>query len=232
MKNLITTDLGLVLIMLSTAVFADRVFQTSEMLTGPNSNKPILSPQGAAWLRRSPDRVDGRVMVKVDQANTAYSIWFIAFNNPGACAGASLEPPEPCGVGDLLFNKDAVGGAVFNASGAISSHDGDGPGGVINVDIEVVAGEGSDNGHAGFPPIPAEFCEGCIFLDLNGVLKKNNGCGAEIHFDVNQHAIFDEGWVTELTQPEGEAHRFAIFPAVDCKKHKKYKKYKKDDDDD
>ena len=228
MKNLIPTTLGLILVLVSTAVFADRVFQTSEMLTGPNSNKPFLSPQGAAWLRRSPKGVDGRVMVKVDQANTPYSIWFIAFNNPENCAGASLNPPEPCGVGDLLFNKDAVGGAVFNASGAISSHNGADAGGVINVDIEVVAGEGSGNGHAGFPPIPAEFCEGCLFLDLNGVLKKKNGCGAEIHFDVNQHAIFDEGWVTELTQPEGDAHRFAIFPAVDCKKPKKHKK---DDDD-
>lgn len=218
MKNLIASTLGLILVLLSTAVFADRVFQTSEMLTGPNSNKPILSPQGAAWLRRSPDRVDGRVMVKVDQANTAYSIWFIAFNNPGACAGASLNPPEPCGVGDLLFNKDAVGGAVFNASGAISAADGElkkngkpAGGGVINVDIEVVAGEGSGNGHAGFPDLPAGSFP---FTDLNGVLE--NGCGAEIHFDVNQHAIFDEGWVTELTQPEGDAHRFAIFPAVDC----------------
>ena len=221
MKNLIPTTLGLILVLMSTAVFADRVFQTSEMLTGPNSNKPLFSPQGAAWLRRSPDRVDGRVMVKVDQADTPYSIWFIAFNNPGACAGASLSPPEPCGVGDLLFNKDAVGGAVFNASGAISATDGElkkngkpAGGGVINVDIEVVAGEGSGNGHAPFPPIPAEFCPGCIFLDLNGVLE--NGCDAEIHFDVNQHAIFDEDWVTELTQPEGEAHRFAIFPAVAC----------------
>lgn len=217
MKNLIATTFGLILALISTAVFADRVFQTSEMLTGPNSNKPILSPQGAAWLRRSPKRVDGRIMVQVDQANTAYSIWFIAFNNPENCAA------QPCGVGDLLFNKDAVGGAVFNASGAISAADGElkkngkpAGGGVINVDIEVVAGEGSGNGHAGFPPIPAEFCPGCLFLDLNGVLEIGNGCGAEIHFDVNQHAIFDEGWVTELTQPEGEAHRFAIFPAVEC----------------
>jgi len=217
MKNLIATTLGLILVLVSTAVFADRVFQTSEMLTGPNSDKPLLSPQGAAWLRRSPDRVDGRVMVKVDQANTPYSIWFIAFNNPELCAGF---PSEPCGVGDLLFNKDNVGGAVFNASGAISAADGElkkngkpAGGGVINVDIEVVAGEGSGNGHAGFPDLP----EGSFpFTDLNGVLEIGNGCGAEIHFDVNQHAVFDEGWVTELTQPEGEAHRFAIFPAVDC----------------
>ena len=74
MKNLIATTLGLILVLMSTAVFADRVFQTSEMLTGPNSNKTLLSPQGAAWLRRSPEGVDCRVMVKVDQANTPYSI--------------------------------------------------------------------------------------------------------------------------------------------------------------
>ncbi len=217
MKNLIATTLGLILVLMSTAVFADRVFQTSEMLAGPDSNKPILSPQGAAWLRRSPKGVDGRIMVKVDQADTPYSIWFIAFNEPDECLGALAIPREPCGMGDV-FNP-LVRVAVFNASGAISSHDGaEIGGGVINVDIEVIAGEGSDNGHAPFP-IP----------DLNGVLEKGNGCGAEIHFDVNQHDVFDEGWVTELTQPEGMAHRFAIFPAVDCKKNKKNKK--NDDDD-
>ena len=54
------------------------------------------------------------------------------------------------------------------------------------------------------------------FKELNGVPEIGNGCGAEIHIDVNQHSVFDEDWVTELTQPEGETHRFAVFPLVDC----------------
>ncbi len=52
--------------------------------------------------------------------------------------------------------------------------------------------------------------------DLNGVLKWRNGCGAEIHIDVNEHLVFDTDWVTELTTPEGQTHGFAIFPAIDC----------------
>ena len=69
----------------------------------------------------------------------------------------------------------------------------------------MVAGEGSDNGHAPFPLPP-----------LNCVLNVSNGCGAEMHLDINEHLVFDEGWVTELTQPEGATHRFAVFPAVGC----------------
>ena len=210
MKKIIAISLGLMVTALSATAFADRVFQTSEMLSGPEMTPPF-DPNGAAWLRRTPERVDGRVMVNVDKANTAYSIWWVVFNNPGECAG------DICGLGDL-FNP-AVEGAVFNASGAISTPDGalkkngkPAGGGVINVDIEIVAGEGSDNGHATFPPLPPPL----DIFDLNGVLNIGNGCGAEIHVDVNQHSDFDTDWVTELTQPEGATHRFAVFPAVEC----------------
>lgn len=218
MKKLLACSLGLFLICASTTAVADRVFQTSEMLSGPLMMPPF-EPNGAAWLRRTPTRVDGRVMVKVDKADTPYSIWWIVFNHPENCVQV---PPDGCDVLDVVLNKDNVGAAVFNASGAISAAAGDG--GVINVDIEMIAREGSDNGHASFPPIPPE--SGLPFLDLNGVLNKRNGCGAEIHIDVNEHAVFDEGWEVELTQPEGDTHRFAIFPPVDCKKNRKY-----DDDD-
>jgi len=156
-------------------------------------------------------------MVKVDNANTPYTIWWVVFNNPEECAGAQSTPKESCAIGDL-FNP-LVQGAVFNASGAISAHDGAGSGGVINVDIEVVAGEGGDNGHVGFPPPP----------DISGVLNRRNGCGAEIHIDVNEHLNFDTDWVTELTTPEGMTHRFSIFSAVDCKKHRRHRNHHDDD---
>jgi hypothetical protein len=153
-------------------------------------------------------------MVQVDNADTPYSIWWIIFNNPEECAGAAAIPPEPCALPDL-FNED-VDAAVFNASGAISAADGKlttngkpAGGGVINVELELIAGEGSDNGHAMFPGRP-------FGVNLNGVLALANGCGAEMHLDINEHLVFDEGWVTELTQPEGETHRFAIFAAVAC----------------
>lgn len=216
MKNGILSLVGTLLIALSSTAMADRVFQTFEMLSGPAMDPPFV-PYGAAWLRRSPDRVDGRVMVKVDKANTPYTIWWIVFNNPEECAGFFNEPKDPCMLPDL-FNP-AVAAAVFNASGAISAADGalkkngkPAGGGVINVDVELNAGEGSNNGHAPFPPFPP----GSGLPDINGILSNGNGCGAEIHMDVNEHAIFDADWVEELTQPEGDTHRFAIFPAVDC----------------
>ena len=121
------------------------------MLPGPGSE--AIGAQGAAWLRRSADRIDGRVMVKVDQANTSYSIWWIIFN----------------------------------------------------VDIEVVAGEGTNNGHSGIFPGNEV---------LEGVLNPENGLDAEVHIDINQHSVFDTDRVTELTTPEGETHRFSIFEAV------------------
>lgn len=207
---------GLLLVAMCSTAMADRVFQTSEMLSGPEMMPPF-EPYGAAWLRRSVDRVDGRVMVKVNKTNTAYSIWWVVFNNPEQCAGYFNVPKDPCMLPDL-FNP-LVEAAVFNASGAISAPDGalkqngkPAGGGVINVDLEIIAGEGSNNGHAPFPPFPPD----SGLPDINGVLNMGNGCGAEIHIDVNEHAIFDTDWVTELTQPEGLTHRFAIFPAVDC----------------
>ena len=217
MKKLLTSSFGLVLIFAANTALADRVFQTSEMFIGPAFDETTPAV-GAAWLRRSPTRVDGRVMVKVDKADTPYSIWWIIFNKPENCDQVA---PSNCDVLDVVLNKDSVGAAVFNASGAISAAAGDG--GVINVDIELNAREGSDKGHAPFPPIPPE--SGLPFLDLNGVLKKGNGCGAEIHIDVNEHSVFGD-WVTELTQPQGETHRFSIFPAVHCKKNRNH-----DDDD-
>lgn len=215
MKKLLSGSIGLLLLFAANFVLADRVFQTSEMNVGPAFGDPTQA-EGAAWLRRSPKRVDGRVMVKVDKANTAYSIWWVVFNNPEKCAGSMSTPKEPCGPPDL-FNPD-VEAAVFNASGAISAADGSlkkngkpAGGGVINVDVEIIAGEGSNTGHAPFP-VNVPFSG----ADLNGLLNDLNGCGAEIHIDVNEHSVFDEGWETELTQPEGMTHRFAIFPAVDC----------------
>lgn len=211
MKRKLVGLFGLLLLFASATAAADRVFQATEMLPGPGST--ATGPQGAAWLRRSPKGIDGRVMVRVDHANLPYSIWWIVFNNPEECAGYNNVPKDPCGFDDL-FNP-AVGAAVFNASGAISAAAGDG--GVINVDLELNAREGSNNGHAPFPLIPG-------LPDFNGVLNRRNGCGAELHLDVNEHAVFDSDWVTELTQPEGLTHRFAVFPAVDCRK--------RDDDDD
>ena len=209
MKKLFLSFTGLTMMMMAGAAFADhtpfRVFQAAPMLAGPDTVETPGSEQGAAWLRRTRDRVDGRIMVNVDQPGTAYSVWWVVFNRPHKCAGFMNVPKTPCMLPDL-FNPQ-VKAAVFNASGAISTDNGSG-GGVINVDLDLIAGEGAHRGHAGFPPLP----------ELEGTLRSGKGCGAEIHIDVNQHDEFDTDWLTELTTPEGMTHRFAIFPRVKCRR--------------
>jgi hypothetical protein len=203
MKVLLTSTLAVVFCTLSMGAVADpdkpRVFQAVPVTNGASG-----AEDGAAWLRRSKDRVDGRIMTTVDTAGAPHSVWWVIFNNPDGCT-------DPCGENDV-FN--ASGGAeaevaVFNASGAISAEDGSGIG-VINLDLSVIGGEGAGIGSQVPPPlaINAPF--------FNRVLKKNNARCAEIHLDIQVH-VMDTDWVSELTYPEN-LQAFAVFPpAPDCK---------------
>jgi len=201
----------LLLIFSSAAIFAQdspRVFQTAEIQASDNPpmSGMFTTAEGAAWLKRSEDRVDGRVMAKVDNADTPYSIWWVIFNNRAGCG-------ETCGPEDLADGGIAADVAIFNASGAISAASGalkrngkPAEGGVINVDLSVIAGEGAGNGSQE-PFCPAPFC--------TNTLKEGNGLCAEIHVDINEH-VFDGDWVAELTYPENP-QAFSIFPpAAEC----------------
>jgi len=214
MRKLIVGLVAIFISFASASALADkkgRVFQTakiqaSEVDAGPP--KIFSSAEGAAWLKRSKGRVDGRVMAKVDDAGMPYTIWWVIFNNPGKCL-------TTCGPADLMADGGlAADVAIFNASGAISAAI-DGGGGVINVDLSVIAGEGAGNG-AQNPPMDAP----PFFLRK---LNKNNGLCAEIHIDINRHE-FDGDWVQELTYPE-KPQAFAIFPPAEkCKgRHKHHK---------
>lgn len=191
-----------------TVAIADgvRVFQTAPIQaseTAPGSGV-FTTAEGAAWLKRSEDEVDGRVMAIVDKANTPYSIWWVVFNNPSSCT-------DPCDFDDLFI--PAVEAAVFNASGAISAASGalkrngkPAPGGVINVNLSVHAGEGAGNGSQA-PFCEADFC--------TNIMNEGNGLCAEIHVDINEHE-FDGDWEQELTYPENP-QAFAVFaPADEC----------------
>jgi hypothetical protein len=207
MKRKIFGLSALVVLCASSAAFADdrsRVFQTADIQPAG----PEIAAEGAAWLKRSKNRVEGRVMAKVDKANTPYSIWWVVFNNPDGCI-------DGCDIGDVLNGGIAADAAIFNASGAISAASGD-SGGVINVDISAIGRESAGNGSqvSGF---------GDFFPFLNE-FRKNNGLCAEIHVDINEHD-FDGDWVQELTYPENP-QAFAVFPPVGkCSDHH-------DDDDD
>jgi hypothetical protein len=211
MKKIIASALAILMWFGSSAVLADpdkpRVFQAAEIIPNPNDLSP--GAEGAAWLRRSKNKVEGRVMARVDTANQPYTIWWIIFNNPKGCS-------DPCGEDDVFnasFGAEADV-AVFNASGAISASTGAG-GGVINVDLSVIGGEGAGIGSKVDP-------SGGAAAFFSRVLKKNNGMCSEIHLDINRHDK-NVDWVTELTTPE-TGHAFAVFPPTDeCKKKKKKK---------
>jgi hypothetical protein len=208
MKVLLTSTLAVVFCTLSMGAVADpdkpRVFQTSPVWDGASGEEI-----GAAWLKRSKDRVDGRIMTTVGSDNDVgipYTVWWVIFNNPAGCVG-------DCGEDDV-FN-DSFGAeaevAVFNASGAISASDGNGNA-VINLDLSAIGGEGAGNGSQGSPAPPS-------VKFFGRVLKKNNARCAEIHLDINQHPDLDDpvDWVAELTYPESP-HSFAVFPpAPGCK---------------
>lgn len=199
MKNFIMGWSALAISLVSASALAHdrpRVFQAVEI----QSAAPEIAAEGAAWLKRSRDRVDGRVMAKVDKPNTPYSIWWVIFNNPDGCIAA-------CGLADLIADGGvAADVAVFNASGAISAASGE-SGGIINVDLSVLAGEGAGKGSQD-DSFGAPFGQ--------GKFRKKNGLCAEIHVDINEH-LFDSTsetpWVDELTYPENP-QAFAVFPPV------------------
>jgi hypothetical protein len=205
MKVLLTSALAVVFCTLSMGAVADpdkpRVFQAS-----PVMNATSGAEVGAAWLKRSKDRVEGRIMTTVDFAGIPYTAWWVIFNNPAGCIAE-------CGPGDL----DADGGAaadvaIFYASGAISASDG--VNGVFNFDMSAIGRESAGNGSQ-MPPPPAKDAP-----PWNRALKKNNARCAEIHLDINVHADTFSTWVGELTypRPPGNTEAFAIFPpAPDCK---------------
>lgn len=162
---------------------------------------------GAAWLKRSKDRVEGRIMTTVDYAGIPYTVWWVIFNNPAGCIAE-------CGPADLMADGGAAADvAILNASGAISAADG--VNGVINFDMSVIGGEGAGIGSQ-VPPPPAANAP-----PWNRVLKKNNAQCAEIHLDLNVHANppLPVNWISELTypRPPGNTESFAIFkPTSDC----------------
>lgn len=126
----------------------------------------------AANMHRLPDQVDlagGGILQRTKHElwatistsgldpNSAYTVWWVIFNNPGACA-------DPCGPDDL--GNEAVGATVYHGTGFVT-----GPDGLANVSLHT-----SDTG------IPS----GADVL-LPGGLKRGNGFGAEVHLVLRGH---------------------------------------------
>lgn len=158
-------------------------FQSSDVIdvTGMDSFY-----QGGAWLVRSEDEIEGRIVSKVTTAGDPYTIWAVIFNNPEECAAV------PCADTDIA--NEAVNASVHFATSSISAADGGletngkpAGGGVINMDFEFEAGSLPDG----------------LFVLVGNPdgLAEGNGYGAEIHLVVDNHPPIPDGmsWLPDLT---------------------------------
>ncbi len=117
-----------------------------------------IAVAGAGTLLREVDGVELRFEMAGLDSNSAYTLWWIIFNNPVACSHGAA--PALCGLGDL--SVPAVNGAVRNAAAFISS-----PSGTGNTTGEMDVGAVA-MGHAGFGQL-------------------NDSVGAEIHIVIQTH---------------------------------------------
>lgn len=212
MKTTLITIITLGLFLGSSPLFADNskaktTYQAVDMIALPVVTAP--DPQGAAWLIRSRNKLQARVMVNVATAGDPYTIWWVIFNKPDKCiyVPCAVGPTPESGLADLL--NPAVEVSIFSASGAISAHNGssEGPAGVINVDVSTVAGV---------------YPEDLFVLDFpvgvgtfGNKLNRGNGFGAEVHLVVDLHPELNS-WVEELTTTNwgpNSNHRAAVFLA-------------------
>lgn len=152
---------------------------------------------GAATLYRYKQRLEARVATSGLNENSAYTVWWVIFNNPAACVGG-------CGGDDLA--RPAVNAAVFYAAGFVTGGDGVGTeDGTGNVDAYVTAGA-----------LPAG-----IDIETGAGLERGNGYGAEVHIVVRTHGTINPGMVHQQIgtfnggcNPTCANQQAAVFPPM------------------
>jgi hypothetical protein len=138
-------------------------YQTSPIFQAGN---PAMQLAGAVTLYRYKQRLEVRVANTGLNANSAYTVWWVVFNNPDACMGG-------CGADDL--GNPAVNAAVFYAAGFVTGMDG-----VGNVSAYVNAGAlavGVDR----------------VMEATGDRLEAGNGYRAEVHIVVRTHGALNPG---------------------------------------
>ena len=181
------------------ASYLPRRYQTANAFDPASGNR-----QGAAWIVRSKNGFEGRIMSNVPTAGDPYTLWVVIFNNPSACDG-------PCDDPDIA--NPEVGASIFNGSGAISTSNGKG-GGVVNLNFDVVAGN-----------LPNDLF---VLVGEGSGLRRNNGYDAQVVLVIDQHPAITPGadsWIGDLTETNfpgmgpATSITFAIFipcPDLSC----------------
>lgn len=148
-------------------------YQTSPMFQAGN---PMNRLGGAVTLYRYKQRLEVRVATTGLNENSAYTVWWVVFNNPAACVGG-------CGPDDL--GNPAVNAAVFYAAGFVTGGDG--------VGTEDGTGNVSSYVNAGALPVGTD-----IVADGTGDrLEPGNGYRAEVHIVVRTHGMINPMTVHE-----------------------------------
>lgn len=161
-----------------------RTFQI-ENLANISKGMPFTPANGAAYLVRSKNELQGRIMVADLNAGHAYTVWWFIFNEPKKCSTSPCTPGVDFGPADA---------AVYYANGVIAAGVGEGNG-VANVSFETREG-GPPTGAFEVPGVPAVG------------LRHNNGLKAEVHFLMIDHGVPTAGfpyvpksWAYELSIP-------------------------------
>ncbi len=139
-------------------------YQTTNLFRAGN---PAVFMPGAATLYRSRQDLELRVAAGGLAMHTSYTVWWVVFNNPAACAAS-------CGATDL--ENPAVRAAVFYAAGFVT-----GAGDSGNVSAHVTAGN-----------LPAG-----VAVESGFGLEHGNGFGAEVHVVIRSHGLTNPGMVAQ-----------------------------------
>lgn len=169
MKKLVSC-LALAVVCAATAQAKNQTFQYADAVSLPD----LAVLNGAGALTRSNNSLTARVNLTCLDMSAAYTVWWVIFNKPSACA------TSPCTGDDL--GTAAVNGSVFNATGFITNVEG-----TANVVFATRAGA------------PAE---GREVLVGNG-LRPGAGRKAEVHLIVRTHGALINGRVAEQTNEVG-----------------------------
>jgi hypothetical protein len=122
---------------------------------------------GAGTLYRDKQALRAAIATSGLDANAAYTVWWVVFNNPPACSAG-------CGADDLF--TPAVRAAAFYAAGFLAGSDGK-----ANVTAQVESGA-----------LPT----GLDILFGSG-LERGNGLRAEIHMVIRSHGAPIVGMVAD-----------------------------------
>ena len=162
---------------------AAHTFQSTNM-ADVSKGTPFAPAHGAAFLVRSKNGLEARVMLADLVAGHAHTIWWIIFNEPSACSTHPCTPGPDFGPGRA---------ALFFGTGVIAAAGGEG--GVVNAAFNTKAG-GPPKGAVVIPDAP------------ESGLKVGNGFRAEVHLLVLDHGVptaefpnVPGSWAFEMSHP-------------------------------